>query len=348
MGAHPAGVSAVTSTGVGASTGAVRAAALDIRRGRQPWRFVARYVVMPIGTILITSFLVFAALSLTPGDPVAQILGGKASAQQRMIVREQLGLDEPLIVRYFRWLGAFVRGDMGTSYTYHDSVSAVILPRLEVTLQLVAYSAMIIVIVGIGLGLVGGLVTRIRPVVAGAVALLISVPSYVAATALLGVFAVSLRWFPSFGAGSPGGDRIWHLTLPAIALSVSWIAYMAQISMASIDDQRSMEHVRTAVGRGLPPRLVVGKHVLRNAGVSIVTAAGLTLAALVAGSVIVETAFTLDGVGSLLVRSVGTKDVPVVLAVSVLIVTVYVVVVAIVDLLSVVLDPSLRDRKAKA
>ena len=315
--------------------------------GRAWARYAVRWIVIPLGTVLVTTFLVFAALSLTPGDPVAQILGGKASDEQRALLRQQLGLDRPLVLRYISWVLAFVRGDMGTSYTYHTPVSSVIAPRLEITIQLVTCSALIIFIVGIGLGLLGGLAIRIRPAVAGIVALLISVPSYVAATALLGVFAVFLRWFPSFGAGQPGLDRLWHLTLPAIALSVSWVAYMSQISMASIDDQRAKEHVRTAIGRGLPARVVVRKHVLRNAGVPIVTAAGLTLAALVAGSVVVETAFTLDGVGSLLVRSVGTKDVPVVLAISVLIVTVYVVAMAVVDLLHVALDPSLRLRKER-
>lgn len=330
------------------STSAVAAARGSRSRANRVLRRLGRWLLVPIGTILATSFLVFAALSLTPGDPVAQILGGRATQDQRAELRAQLGLDDPLVLRYLGWLWDAVHGDLGVSYTYRAPVVAVLLPRLEVTLQLIAFAAVLILILGLALGLLGGLTSRLRPGVAGIVALLISVPSYVAATALLGVFAVSLRWFPSFGAGAPGLDRLWHLALPAVALSVSWIAYMAQISMAAIDDQRSKEHVRTAVGRGLPTRLVVMKHVLRNAGVPIVSAAGLTLAALVAGSVIVETAFTLDGIGSLLVRSVGTKDVPVVLAVSVIIVAVYVVAMAVVDLLQTAIDPSLRTRKDNA
>ena len=333
---------------LGPSTVSVRAIGRRASAATRVRQRLVRWIVLPVATILVTSFLVFSALSLTPGDPIAQILGGKATEEARAAMREQLGLDRPLIVRYVEWIGGLLRGDLGTSYTYRDSVISVLAPRAEVTLQLVLYAAVLIVLLGIALGLIGGLTERIRPAIAGLIALLISIPSYVAATALLGLFAVNLRWFPSFGAGTPGVDRFWHLTLPAIALSVSWIAYMAQISMASIDDQRSKEHVRTAIGRGLPRHLVIGKHVLRNAGVPIVTATGLTLAALVAGSVIVETAFTLDGIGSLLVRSVGTKDVPVVAAVSVIVVAVYVIVMALVDVIHVLLDPSLRSRKERA
>lgn len=313
-----------------------------IDRGRTILSHAWRWIIGPVTTILVTSFVVFAALTFTPGDPVTQILGGKASAEQRAQLREQLGLDDPLIVRYANWLGGFLTGDLGTSYTYKDAVGTVLLPRIETTASLVIYAGILILIVGIALGLVGGLSTRIKPVMVVLVAVLISIPSYVAATALLGVFAVNLRLFPTYGAGTPGPDRIWHLTLPAIALSIAWIAYMAQISMAAVSEQRANEHVRTAEGRGLPRSLVIRKHILRNAGIPIVTASGLTLAALVAGSVVVESAFTIDGVGSLLVRSVSSKDVPVVAAISVLIVAIFVVMMTLVELIHVAIDPTAR------
>jgi peptide/nickel transport system permease protein len=313
-----------------------------IDRGRTILSNAWRWIIGPITTILLTSFVVFAALTLTPGDPVTQILGGKASAEQRAQLREQLGLDDPLIVRYANWLGGFLTGDLGTSYTYKDAVGTVLLPRIETTASLVIYAGILILIVGIALGLVGGLSTKIKPVMVVLIAVLISIPSYVAATALLGVFAVNLRLFPTYGAGAPGPDRIWHLTLPAIALSIAWIAYMAQISMAAVSEQRTNEHVRTAEGRGLPRSLIIRKHILRNAGIPIVTAAGLTLAALVAGSVVVESAFTIDGVGSLLVRSVSSKDVPVVAAISVLIVAVFVAMMTLVDLIHFAIDPTAR------
>lgn len=311
------------------------------------WSFGLKWLVTPILTILSASFLVFTALSFTPGDPVAQILGGKATPEQRELMRAQLGLDDPLIVRYFTWLGGFITGDLGTSYAYRDSVIEVLAPRISITIALILYAGALIIVLGVLLGVIGGLSPKLRPFVSAIIAVMLSIPSYVSATVLLGIFAVSLAWFPTFGAGTPGPDRIWHLTLPAVALAISWVAYMAQISLAAVSDQRSKEHVRTAVGRGLGRGQIVRKHILRNAGTPIITASGLTMAGLVAGSVIVESAFTVDGVGSLLVRSVSAKDVPVVVAVSVLIVVIFVVVMTLVDVLQSLIDPTLR-RKAAA
>lgn len=299
-------------------------------------------MVMPLLTVLVASFVVFSALSLTPGDPVAQMLGGKASAEQRAMLSAELGLDKPLFLRYVDWLGGLLRGDFGTSYAYGDAVSNVLAPRADVTFSLVVFSAVLIMLFGVSLGLVGGLARRWRPLFAGGVAIMLSIPSYVAATLLLAFFSVLLGWFPSYGAGSAGPDRIWHLTLPALALSISWSAYMAQITIASVSDQQGKEYVRTAVGRGLPVGMIIRKHLLRNAGVPILTAAGLSVAALVAGSVFVESAFTIDGIGSLLIRSVTSKDVPVVGAISMIIIVCFVLVMTFVDFLQVVIDPTLR------
>src|SRR5699024_2733640 len=153
---------------------------------------------------------------------------------------------------YFDWLTGVFRGDWGTSYAYGDSVSSLLMPRMDVTASLVTYAALLILVGGVLLGLFGGLSNRMKPVFAGLIALMISIPNYVAAPFLLAVFSVNLGWFPSFGAGDPGLDRIWHLTLPAFALSVAWSAYMAQITMAAVGDQQKREYVQTAIGRGLP------------------------------------------------------------------------------------------------
>lgn len=311
-------------------------------RARKVLGFLNRWFFAPVLTIFVASFVVFSALSLTPGDPVAQMLGGKSTPEQRADLTQKLGLDKNVFERYFDWLTGVFRGDWGTSYAYGDSVSSVLMPRMDVTASLVTYAALLILVGGVLLGLFGGLSNRMKPVFAGSIALMISIPSYVAATLLLAVFSVNLGWFPSFGAGDPGPDRIWHLTLPAFALSVAWSAYMAQITMAAVGDQQKREYVQTAIGRGLPRSLIVRKHILRNAGVPIITASGLAVAALVAGSVLVESAFTIDGIGSLLVRSVSSKDVPVVAAVSLIIIAGFVAVMTIVDILQTLIDPALR------
>lgn len=310
--------------------------------GRTLLRYVLRWVAGPIATIIVAAFLIFMALSLAPGDPVAQILGSKASPQQQEALREQLGLDQPVIAQFFNWLTAALSGDLGTSFTFRQDVENIIGPRLGTTVALVAMAMALILVGGLALGIAGGVSKKARPWVATLVGLMISVPSFVAASFLIGTFAVALGWFPTYGAGSPGPDRIWHLTLPAIALSVGWIAYLAQISMAAISEERGKEHVMTALGRGLPWGLILRKHILRNAGIPIITASGLTLAALVAGSIVVESAFAVDGIGSLLITSVLAKDQPVVLAISIIIVAVFVVMTTVIDILHVALDPKLR------
>jgi len=294
------------------------------------------------GTALVTSFVTFAALAFTPGDPVSRVVGERATDEQRAAARHALGLDQPIPIRFLRWLGNALHGDFGRSITYRQDVSSLIAPRISTTLFLVVMAAVIIVVVGVALGAFGGWHGRWRPIISAMIGVGISIPSFVAASVLIGTFAVELGWFPTYGAGQGFLDRIHHLTLPSIALSLAWTAYVAQITMASVREEAGREHVETAVGRGLKPSLVFRRHVLRNASLPVLTASGLTVAGLVAGAVVVETAFGVDGIGSLLVKSVPNKDYPVVMAISMLIVVIFVTVAALLDLAQMVLDPRAR------
>lgn len=318
-------------------------------RWRRPaLRYAVRWLLVPLLTVLAASAVIFFLLQVSPGDPVSQILGSRASDEQREALRAHLGLDQSVLTQFWLWLTHAVQGDLGTSFTYRTDVGAIIAPRLGTTAVLVTMAMILILMFGLALGLLGGVAKRARPWVATVLALLISVPSFVAASALTGIFAVNLRWFPTYGAGEPGLDRIWHLTLPAIALAITWTAYVGQLSMASIAEEREKEHVATAIGRGLPFRTVLRRHVLRNAAIPVVTASGLTLASLVAGSIVVETAFAVDGIGSLLVTSVLSKDQPMVAAVSVIVVVAFVALMTLVDVLQVVLDPSARGQEGRS
>jgi peptide/nickel transport system permease protein len=301
----------------------------------------------PLATILLTSFVIYLALSFAPGDPVAQILGSRSTPQQRAELAEQLGLNQPVLVRYWHWLTGALVGDFGLSTVFRQSVASIVQPRIITTLFLVVYSAVIIVVVGVALGSVGGVSRRLRPLISGLIGFGIAVPNYVAALVLVGIFAVQLRWFPTFGAGSGLADRIWHLTLPAISLAIGWTAYVAQISAAAIREESGREFVMTARARGLPPALIFRKHIMKNAAIPIITASGLSVAGLVAGAVVVETAFAVDGIGSLLVKSVSAKDYDVVVAISVLIVTVFVVMNTFIELAHSLIDPLRRKAGAR-
>ncbi|MBP2326455.1 peptide/nickel transport system permease protein [Kibdelosporangium banguiense] len=305
---------------------------------------MATSVVGAVGTVLAASFVVFAALGFAPGDPVAQILGQKATEAERVAMRAQLGLDKPLLVRYWDWLTGVLHGDFGLSLTYRQDVTLLLGPRVSATLVLVAMSAVITLVVGVLLGTVGGVSARWRPLVNGLAGLGTAVPGFVAAVLLISVFAVGLGWFPTYGAGNGFGDQLWHLALPAVALSMAWAAYIAQITTASVTEEAGKEHVATAIGRGLPRLLVIRRHVLRNAFIPVLTVSGLMVGGLVAGSVVVENAFGIDGLGSLLVKGVLNKDYAVVNAVSLIIVVVFVVVTTVVDLVHTALDPRLRER----
>lgn len=292
---------------------------------------------------MVASFLIFLAIAAAPGDPVALILGAKSTPAQRAEVRHDLGLDKPVLERYAAWLGGAVHGDFGRSIVYKRSVGPLIAARIQTTVLLVGYAAVLIVVLGLGLGIVGGAFRRAGPAVAAISGVLLGVPVFVAAQVLVAVAA--LRWgvFPAQGAGEGLGDRLYHLTLPAIALALSFSAWVAQVTMAAVREERVRDHVTTARGRGVPPGRVFRRHVLRNAAIPMVTVSGLTIAGLVAGVVVAEQAFNLAGVGSLLIGAVSAKDYNVVLAVSVILVVIFVLVTSTIDILHRVLDPRVKD-----
>jgi peptide/nickel transport system permease protein len=299
-------------------------------------------VLSRILTVLIASFLIFAGLSAAPGDPVRAILGAHAGPTAVAHERAVLGLNHPLVVRYWDWLTSAVQGNFGTSLVYKTTVASLVSPRIGTTLLLVAYALVIILVVGVSLGIIGAAFRSLGTPVAGLTGFLAAIPAFVAAQVLVIIFALDLGWFPVSGDGSGFFDQVHHLTLPAIALALGWSAWVAQVTRASIRDVSGLEHVDTARGRGISHVHVFRRHILRNAAVPILTVSGLTLAGLFAGAVVVEDAFALNGLGSLLISAVSAKDYSVVLAVGVIFVVIFVVVTSLIDIFHVVLDPRIR------
>jgi peptide/nickel transport system permease protein len=305
-------------------------------------RFVLTRVGALVLTLLVASFLIFAALYLAPGDPATLLAGGRATPALLEQIREANHLNDPVWTRYWAWLSGAVQGDLGDSFIYRQSVTSLLAPRAGTTIFLVVYAAIIILGVGISLGLSSALRRRLGAVVTVGTAIGMATPAFVAAILLITVFAVNLGWFPVFGSGEGFLDRLWHLTLPAIALAFAWVAYVAQITKASVREELAREHVETARARGIPGPLIVRRHVLRNAMIPITTVAGLTVAGLIAGAVVVEQAFGLNGLGSFLVQAAGQKDFAVVQAIALLLVATFVIANAVVDLVNGLLDPRLR------
>ena len=309
-------------------------------------RNARRWIVAPLVTLLAASFVLYAAVWLQPGNPLTLLLGTKASPAQYRYLAHKLGLDRPMLVRYWDWLTNAVHGDFGTSLVYKQSVASLIAPRLLTTLLLVAYAGVIITVIGVTLGIIGGMSPRAAPYVAGLNGLGVAIPGFVAAEVLIAVFAVKLGWFPVLGTGQGLAGRLQHLTLPAFALAIASIAYVSQITRAAVSNEEQSPHVETARGRGLAGPRILRRHVLRNAAIPIMTVSALTVASLLAGAIVVEYAFGLGGIGSLLVQSVSDKDSNVVLAIGLILVLVFVITTTALDLLQHLLDPRLRLKAA--
>lgn len=295
-------------------------------------------------TLLVTSFIVFGALYLAPGSQLGYLLGGRAATPADIArVTAQYHLDQPFVSRYAAYVGDLVHGRLGQSLVFKSPVTGLLSPRISTTVTLVIFASLLIVAVGISLGvwagLAGGRVERTVTVITTAG---LATPGFVAAILLVALFAVRLNVFPAFGSGAGFFDRIYHLTLPAVALALSGLALVARVTRTSVAAESSREHVETARSRGIGEASVIRRHIVRNALIPISTVSGLTVGGLIAGSVIVETAFGLNGLGSFLVSSVNAKDYAVVQAITLLLVGAFVLVNTLVDVLYVVIDPRVR------
>ncbi|WP_218040348.1 ABC transporter permease [Actinomadura sp. WMMB 499] len=292
-------------------------------------------------TVLIASIVIYGALRLVPGDPVLAVTSGRRLTPEQLdALRHSYGLDRGFLRGYLAWIADAVRLDLGTSLNYRTSVTSLIGGRLGVSGPLILYSAVLTVLAGVSVALVsavkGGVVDRIATVSA---ALTTATPPFVAAIVLLSVFAVGLGWFPSTGAGSGFADRLWHLTLPAVAMATAAYGVIARVGNAAFADELAREHVEAARSRGVGGAAVIRRHVVRNALGPMLTLIGLLAASLFVGTAVVETAFGLDGVGSLLVSSVSRRDFPVVQGIALVAVVLFVAVNTLVDLVLPFLDP---------
>jgi peptide/nickel transport system permease protein len=304
-------------------------------------RFATLRLLRLIGTLLVSSFVIFSSLYLAPGNPLAALSGGRTLPPESVaILEKRFHLNDSFFVRYFRWLGGILRGDFGISIKLREDVSKLITARIGTTLSLVLFASILILVIGIGAGVVAALKPgRIDSSILIGTALSAAIPSFVATTLLLTVFVLGLGWFPSSGDGDGFFDTIHHLTLPAIALAFSSLAIVARITRSAVREELGREHVQTATSRGLPPAMILRKHVLRNAAIPITTVSAVTIASLLALASVVERAFSLNGLGSYLVSAAATKDFAVVQGISMVIVAAFTVTNTVVDLLYAVLDP---------
>ncbi|WP_411135566.1 ABC transporter permease [Streptomyces sp. C10] len=308
-------------------------------------RRLVRRIAGLIATLFAASFVIFASVYAAPGDPAVFLAGGrdKLTPEKIATVRAQYHLDEPLVVQYGRWLWDCVHTDLGRSFRYGDQVADLVTARLPTTLALVGYATVLFVLLGVGAGVLAA-VRRgwVDSAVVGATTLAGSVPSFVAAIALISLFGVRLGWFPVTGGGTGFAGTVHHLTLPALSMALGALAIISRVTRQAMLDAAAADHVEVARACGVPEREIVLRHVLRNALGPIVTMCGLVTAGMLAGTVVIETAFGISGIGSLLVGAINTHDFPVAQAVLLLMVTGYILATTLVDLVHPLLDPRVK------
>jgi len=276
---------------------------------------------------------------------VVLLRGRRPTPELVQQLRTEYGLDDPFLTRYIDWLGGLLTGDLGYSIQYQTEVSNLLVARVPVTLWLVVYAAIIILVIGLSVGTWSALTrsqTTDRAILI-ATSALSAIPAFVAALVLLLLFSGVLGWFPAFGAGDDNPlSRLEHLTLPAFALAFTYIGVIARVSRSSLKQELGADHVVVARSRGLSEAYVFRHHVLHNALNPILSYAGILVAGLLVTSQLVEFAFAIPGMGSLLVESVRSIDFAVVQIVTIFIVLAFVITNTLVDIVAPAINPRLR------
>jgi ABC-type dipeptide/oligopeptide/nickel transport system permease component len=305
-------------------------------------QYLIRRLVWAIPVLLGVSIAVFMMLHLIPGDPVLALLRGQPTVTPEDIarLRSQLGLDEPVVMQYLKWLGGVLHGDFGESILTHRPVITMIREQTWATVQL-AFAAMILAIL---IGTILGTVSALRrntwvDTLSSLLSLFgVSMPTFWFGMILIYVFSLRLGWFPVTGEGG-----IRRLVLPALALSLDFSAIIARLVRSSLIEVLQQDYIRTARAKGLREQVVVIHHALRNGLIAVITIIGLQIGTLLGGAVVVETVFARQGIGRLAVTGILGKDFPLVQAIVLLAAVVYVVINLLVDLSYSLLDPRIKN-----
>lgn len=311
-------------------------------------QYIFKRSIMLFPVLLGVTLLVFTIISLTPGDVAAMILGQGATAESVAKLRHQLGLDEPLLVQYGRYLAHLFRGDMGISYATQKPVVDEIMGRFPYTLTLAFYSILVSLILSIPIGVISAVKQYSFFDNLGMVFALvgISMPSFWLGLILIILFALNLGWFPSGGA-----DQWKSIVLPAITLGVASTASIARTTRSSMLEVIRQDYIRTAKAKGVGNLQVILKHALKNALIPTLTVIGLEFGELLGGAILTETVFSWPGIGRLMVESIQRKDTPMVLGCIIVFSVAFSMVNLIVDILYAIVDPRIKanyQKKGKA
>lgn len=313
-------------------------------------RYIQQRLLVSVPVLLLITIIAFLLLQAAPGDPLNSYVPPDAPlpAEQREALRRELGLDQPLYIRYFYWLSEAVQGNLGISSRNLEPVSDAIGRRIMPTLTLMGTALVIGITVGVALGIVGAVkkysaIDNFLTIIAF---LGISFPVYLLGLLGLYVFALQLGWLPSGGMTTPGDggftDTISHLILPSLIISIQYIASTMRYTRSAMLDVLEQDYVRTARAKGLVERVILMRHALKNALIPIITIIGSYIPGLLSGAVFIEAIYSWPGMGSLFVEGVESRDYPLIMGLILILAVIILVVNLLVDVAYSVVDPRVR------
>ncbi|MGB3413268.1 MAG: ABC transporter permease [Microbacteriaceae bacterium] len=308
--------------------------------------FILKRIAIAIPTLFVIALLTFFAVQAIPGDVATIILGENASQEQIDALREELGLNLPLIQQFFNWIGGVVSGDLGKSLIYNQDVAQALFQRSVITLTISFVGVIVCSIIGVGLGMLGAIKGgRTDSALLSTTSVGLAIPNFWAAVILVYIFSVTLAWLPANG-WTQFSDDPWRwflgLILPVTALVIVPIATVSRQTRASFKSVLGKDFIRSLRAAGISSNRIIYKHALRNAAIPIVTIIGIQFVLLVGGAVVIEQVFALPGIGQLAIQAVTTRDIPIIQGVVLFVAAMVLITNLLLDLLYAWLNPKVR------
>ena len=305
------------------------------------FRYILKRLLYVIPVILITSFIIYMAMNMAGGDPAVMRAPENASKEQVELIREELGLNEPLPIRYLKYMAGMLTGDLGTSYVTRKDVFQTFMERLPATLELGGSAVLIATLISIPLGVYTAINQNTWKDTAGMIFALfgVSMPNFWLGLMLIILFSQKLGWFPSGGRSG-----LASLVLPAVTVGLGMAALIARTTRSSMLEVVRQDYIRTARAKGASERIVIYKHALSNALIPIITVIGMQIANVLTGSVLAETVFSWPGVGRLVFESISKRDTPMVTGSIIMCSVLMVLVNLIVDIIYAFFDPRIKSQ----
>jgi peptide/nickel transport system permease protein/oligopeptide transport system permease protein len=310
-------------------------------------KYIIKKVFSMIITLVVVSLCVFLAFNVIPGDPALRKLGTEASPELIEQTRQEMGLNDPLLIRYVRWFTAFLHGDMGTSYNYNVPVAGMIVNKIPITLSMAIMSFLLTVLVSIPLGITtakheNGMLDRTITI---ANQIIMAIPPFFSGILITFIFGMIFKLFTPGGFVSYTDDFrgfLRYLIFPSVAIALPKIAMTVKMLRSSLLDEAEKDYTRTAYSRGNNTNGVLYRHVLKNAMIPVITFLGMLLADMVAGSIVIEQVFSIPGISRILLASISNRDYPVVEAIIMGIAAIVIVINLLVDIIYRIIDPRIE------